>query len=247
MRSGSTWSFNVCRLLGQLLALRRGQRFTSGYLSAESLERFLECELALRDGPAVIKAHEIGPVASDWVRTGRAKAVCTLRDPRDCVASDVVFWQEGFDASVRRVLTSLKHVVLHQDFGRTLFIRYEEMMANPKWQIRQIADYLQISVDQTEIDSIDAQTDVQRSRKICEDLSGQSGDQMESVSEAHRRDRVTLLHENHIGTTQVDRWKHDLTTEQGQFLSQIFQRSLEALGYETDDHGMHSGKNDRLQ
>jgi hypothetical protein len=245
IRSGSTWSFNVCRLLGQLLSIRRGQQFGSGYLSAETLDQFLESELDSRDGPAVIKAHEIGPIATEWVRTGRAKAVCTIRDPRDCVASDVAFWQAGFDVSLRRVATSLKFVVAYRDFGRTLFIRYEEMMANQKWQIKQIADYLQIGVDQKEIDSIDAQTGVERCRKICEDLDKQPANDSDTLPEAHRRDRVTLLHDNHIGTTEVNRWKHDLTPQQGQLVSQLFQRSLEALGYTADGCGMPLQPRDR--
>src|SRR5580704_11060212 len=110
IRSGSTWSFNVCRLLGHLLAKRRSQRCGMACLREQSLEQFLQAEANLRDGPAVIKVHEVGPVAREWIRAGRAKAVCTFRDPRDCVASDMAFTGAGFDAAVQRVAISLKTI-----------------------------------------------------------------------------------------------------------------------------------------
>ncbi len=82
IRSGSTWSFNVCRLMGDLLAKRRGQAHGSAYLDRNTLDQFLVTQAYVREGPAIVKGHELGPVALDWIHTGRAKAVCTIRDPR---------------------------------------------------------------------------------------------------------------------------------------------------------------------
>ncbi len=107
IRSGSTWSYNVCRLLAELLAKRRGESSHGGYLNALDLEKSLQAEVYFRQGPAVFKAHGTGPLISEWIRTGKAKAVCTLRDLRDCVASDVAFMNTGFDSSVQRVVNSL--------------------------------------------------------------------------------------------------------------------------------------------
>jgi Sulfotransferase domain len=242
IRSGSTWSFNVCRLLGQMLSKRRGQPFGIGCVGEDSLDHFLQVEAGLRDGAAVIKVHEVGPVALEWIRTGRVKAVCTFRDPRDCVASDIVFWGDGFDPSVRRVARSLEYLYKsYQHFDRTLFVRYEEMIEKPLWQIRRIAEYLQIPIDQKQLEWIDGQTNIHASRKICEGLSARPEDQVDIGLGNHRRDRVSLLHDNHIGSAKSGRWKTDLTAEQGQMLTQIFRPGLEALGYESSGRMSHPG------
>jgi hypothetical protein len=235
IRSGSTWSFNVCRLLGHLLARRRREVFAGAYLSAEILDRFLTNDVDARKGPAVIKAHEIGPLALEWIRTGRAKAVCTVRDPRDCVASDIAFWGAGFETSVGRVTLSLKFISSCCDFGRTLFVRYEEMMDNRRAEIAKIANYLRIPVGPAEIEWIDRRTDIRSSEEICRELMTRPAKETEKISNNHRRDPITLLHDNHLGSGKVGRWKEDLTAEQGRVLTQLFNRSLNALGYSSEE------------
>ena len=170
IRSGSTWSYNVCRLLAELLAKRRGESSHGGYLNALDLEKSLQAEVYFRQGPAVFKAHGTGPLISEWIRTGKAKAVCTLRDLRDCVASDVAFMNTGFDSSVQRVVNSLKSLECYEDFGRTLFVHYEEMMKDRLAEIRLIAAYLNIRIDQKELEWIDEQTNITTSRKLCSQI-----------------------------------------------------------------------------
>src|ERR1044071_4352147 len=87
MRSGSTWSFNVCRLLAQVAARQEGLPFWSGYLTLEQCEQFLTQSDGNFPGPTVIKAHGIGTVAQRYLKNGQAQAICTFRDPRDSVVS----------------------------------------------------------------------------------------------------------------------------------------------------------------
>ena len=47
-------------------------------------------------GALAVGAEEVAAA----IRTGEAKAVCTFRDPRDCVASDIVFLGQGLEAFV---------------------------------------------------------------------------------------------------------------------------------------------------
>jgi hypothetical protein len=234
IRSGSTWSFNVCRLLGELLAHRRGQDFQSVYLETRGLDQFLLNKALLQSGVGVIKGHAVGPVALDWIRTGKAKAICTYRDPRDCVASDIPFWGKGFEASLERVAGSFRMLPIYNDFGRTLFVRYEEMMHDRLCQIRRIAAYLEIVLDPKEVAWIDSTTNMQSSKKIADELPNRTGG-FDTITDERRRDCVTLLHANHIGSGRVGRWRQDLTPEQGQVVTQKFQGVLQVLGYETED------------
>lgn len=233
IRSGSTWSFNVCRLLAQLLAKRRSQQCGIACLGDRSLDQFIQSQVYLGNGPAVVKAHQIGPVALDWIRGGRAKAVCTFRDPRDCVASDMVFWGDGFDASVHRVVVSLQSLHgSYLDASHTLLIRYEDMMSDRLAQVNRIAGYLEMSLEQRELEWIDAQTNLDSSRKNCQDLLARQGAGFDVGRGGHRRDRTTFLHDNHIGTAKVGRWKTELTPQQGLQLTQLFYLSLKTLGYD---------------
>ncbi len=104
-----------------ILAKQRGQSLGSAYLAQEAFDRFLLVDSLMREGPVVIKSHELGPEALTRIRKGEAKCICTMRDPRDCVASDMVFNGRGFDASIKRVILSFSSLQKHaQDFGRTL-------------------------------------------------------------------------------------------------------------------------------
>jgi hypothetical protein len=232
IRSGSTWSYNVCRLLGQLLARRRSQPCGMACLGAQSLDRFLQVEAKLGNGPAIIKVHEIGPTAIEWIASGRAKAVCTFRDLRDCVASDMVFWGRGFEASVKRVMISIKALdSAFADSGRTLLVRYEDMMTDRLRQVRKIADYLNIELSQAELELIDSQSNIHSSRAFCESMANRPGNESDPVEGNHRRDRVTLLHDNHIGNARSGKWKDELTSEQGRILTEAFGLALRAMGY----------------
>ena len=217
-----------------LLAKRRRQEFGTAYLGEQALDEWLLTKVKWRDGPMVIKAHEVGPVALQWIDTGRAKAVCTIRDPRDCVASDIPFWGKGFDASVQRIMISLKSLQKpNQDFGRTLFVRYEEMMGDRLRQIERIAAYLHVEIGQRELEWIDGQTSIQSCKKVCQGLNERPGNQVQVEPTGHRRDPITLLHDNHIGTAKVGRWKQDLTDAQTEQLTRLFANILQTLGYET--------------
>jgi hypothetical protein len=168
------------------------------------------------------------------MRTGKAKAVCTYRDPRDCVASDIAFMNEGLDRSVGRVVASLKSLDGNPDFGRTLFVRYEEMMNDRAAHIRLIASYLNVPIDAAKLDAIDQQTNLESSRKICEQIPSLGEDVAPTLENvAQRRHLETLLHENHIGNARPGRWKTELTESQGRMLTQLFSNFLIAMGYET--------------
>jgi hypothetical protein len=234
IRSGSTWSYNVCRLLAQFRASRRGEQCSSGFIDGPDLEKLLAGPVFSLEGAGIFKTHAIGPAAGEWIRTGRAKAVCTFRDPRDCVASDLVFMNQGFDASVRRVAASLKSLEGPPDFGRTLFIRYEDMMNDRPGHIRLIAAYLQIPVDSATVDTIDQQTNLESSRKLCAQISSLGNDIAPKADiSARRRHNETLLHENHISSAKPGRWKTDFTDSQARVLTELFSQSLQTLGYET--------------
>ncbi len=203
------------------------------YAGEDELEAFVEREFKPGGDPTIIKAHAIGLRALARLRAGQARAVCTVRDPRDCVASDLKFMDWPFDAVARRVSSNLAYLAYYRASRHTLFVRYEQMMENPLKQVTRIAGHLGIDLPPAELARIDVATGFESSRKVCEDVRRRPIHQT-LQSGTHRVDPVTHLHENHIGTAKVGRWKDDLSAEQGEHLTELFHPWLVELGYDVE-------------
>src|SRR5437764_9299821 len=141
MRSGSTWSFNVCRLLAQVAARQHNLPFWSGYLTLEQCEQFLAHASRKFPGPTVVKAHGLGPIALRYLALGQATAICTFRDPRSCVASLMQFSNVSFAVACGRILEGLRMLDQYPR-QHTLFVRYEQIVNEPLTQIREIGAHL---------------------------------------------------------------------------------------------------------
>ena len=231
VRSASTWSFNVCRHLGMFRARQQQQPFSSGYVGEADLEREIEVGLRRIEGPTVLKAHGIGPRAVAALRDGRAQGVCTFRDPRDCVASDLAFRKLDFDPAVRRVSQNLTYLGFYRAARRTLFVRYEDMVADPLRQVTRIAAHLGVDAGPIDLRRIDATTSLSSARAISAGLSHRPSDEV-AWSESRRVDVATQLHENHIHSGRVGRWRDELSADQQAELNDVFHPWLVELGYE---------------
>jgi hypothetical protein len=234
IRSGSTWSYNVCRELIQLAAAGQKLPFGSSYLHSQQLDLFIVQQWSRSPGPTLVKAHELGPYALANLQSGAVKGVCTFRDPRDCVASDMVFTGLGFDASVYRVNVSLECLRSCEPIKPILMVRYEEMMADRLGNIRRIAAHLGFGVSEEVVNYVDSRTNVESSKKVCEQIRNLTIKQVFEI-ESHRVDPVTHLHENHIGNAKIGRWRDELSAQQGAYLTEYFAPWLLKWGYETPD------------
>ena len=218
----------------QELSLQMGKPFGSTYLEYAQLDSFINTLWETSPGPTVIKAHQIGPTALAAIRTGQAKAVCTFRDPRDCVASDIIFLGQGLEASVRRVAMTLEYLQHFQMTDHILLLRYENMMTDRRREIRRIAEHLKINLDDAAVHRIDAQTDLEASRKICRQLKMRPSNAVLRIA-SHRVDPDTHLHENHVSNAKIGRWRTELSADQGRWLTEYFGSWLLKLGYETHE------------
>src|SRR4029079_19176758 len=109
MRSGSTWAFNVCRLLAQIRAKELNVPHGIAYLPEDKIDLFFREQADKVPGPTVVKVHTITQGILDTLKTNRARAVCTYRDPRDCVASLMTFMNDSFDQALHRTAGLLQH------------------------------------------------------------------------------------------------------------------------------------------
>ena len=180
----------------------------------------------------MIKSHELGPHAQAAVHAGHAKAVCTFRDPRDCVASDLVFMNVGLEECIGRVNLTLEFLNQFQTTRNILLVRYEDMIVDRRQEIRRIAAHLGINVSASAISRIDDKTNIQSSRNVCRSLKDRPSSSLIDI-QSHRVDPETHLHENHINDAKVGKWKTVFSAEQGRWLTEYFASWLLKLGYET--------------
>jgi hypothetical protein len=234
LRSGSTWSYNVCRLLGVVLSVKARQPLGATYLLDNQLEKFLAEEGNALKGPTVIKTHRVLSLGLQYLQSGKAKAVCTYRDPRDCVVSVHTFTGADMDQVAIGIASSLEYLKHYQESSNTLFIRYEEMMADSRKEIDRIVAHLGIQVDSKILDRIDQQTNLEGSREICEDIKKRAQAQGDHTGK-RAIDLVTHLHGNHIYSAKSGRWRTELTSQQAQSYSELFRPYLLSLGYETQE------------
>jgi hypothetical protein len=233
-RSGSTWSFNVCRALYQVLGGDQN-RSQSGYMNREPLEQLILTKLPAITFPLVVKSHDVGSAAITALRGGHARAVCTFRDPRDAVASDMKFMNHPFETAVKRISASLESLHLLQSIPHVLLVSYERMMTDPHLQIRRIADHLGVKADESTVRQIDAKTNLENSQRVCETLKTRhSRDVYQSPLSNHRIDPSTHLHDNHINGGTIGRWKDELSIDRAIHLTELLAPWLLKLGYETE-------------
>jgi len=236
LRSGSTWAYNVCRVMAQFSAGKEGQ-VACGYVTLEQLEEYLRG----KDGKAgcltVLKTHGVGQRARKMITRGEAKAVCTYRDPRDCVASMMSFAHEAFEVAVERVRAGLEMMdAAYTRQGQTLFIRYEDMIADRVAQIRKIAAHLEMVFDEKVLKRIDEVTGIEHSKEVCQELRGRPADQVYNLMN-HRVDPQTWLHDNHIQSGEAGRFRSELRAEQIGALERAYGSWLDRLGYLEADGG----------
>ena len=229
-RSGSTWSFNVCRELVQLHGRRSGQPVASCFFNLLELDYFLNARAASLPGPVVIKAHLLGEVTWQAIDAGRARAVVTIRDPRDCVASDMKFMSLDFEKSTERMVESLKNFPPSHHSPHAFFVAYEQMMADRLGMIGRIAAHLGIEVNEQEILETDGRTNMDASKKICRSLHEGPAKEIDPDT-GHPIDSATQLHATHIDSGKVGRWKEELSVEQVKIQNRTFEKWMSLLGY----------------
>lgn len=233
MRSGSTWSFNVCRLLYSTIAEKLNQPAESGYMDGEAVDVFLEQANLEERKFVVIKAHTPGAKTLERIDNGTVKNVYTFRDPRDAVASRRTFQDEPFEESVEWIKRNITFMNRFAQAQQTLFIRYEDMMRDSLSQIKALGQYLGVDLNERLIRDLDHNTNFTHSRATASRVKELPPEQLYQ-DRSHLVDRVTNLHENHIQSGKTGRWRTELTEEQNRILLNAFGKILISLNYETE-------------
>jgi len=186
-RSGSTWSYNVCRLLYEVIAKEkklpmhspdlyaavRGKKRQSS--SALQFEYFLLNHYHKKQNDYVIyKSHGVSAYGFYFIASQHIKNICTFRDPRDSLASLLEYNRKtlSLQQTMHRLIAFLSHMEIYEQYSNTLFIRYETMLAQPQKIIASIIAFLDAAfLDTAIVDKIHQQTHYEAIKKITSALA----------------------------------------------------------------------------
>ena len=235
IRSGSTWSYNVCRLIGTALAGQLQIPFWCGYRDAQNLDSLLDELTTKSNAIVVIKTHWPSKRVLEFMKHESVKNVYTIRDPRDCVASRQLKTKDTFENSVQLIVKNLSaYFPYYRQCKNTLFIRYEEMMKDARPYINSIAAHLGVTLHDNIASHMHEETGIENAKRISGSLAARSPDTLIHDRD-HLVDPLTMLHENHIQGGICGRWRDEFSIEQKRELTHTLKPWLVVLGYETED------------
>lgn len=208
-------------------------------MDGDELDEFLRGDALKKSGIAVIKTHFPGKLALQLIRAQKIHNLCTIRDPRDCVASRQLFEKEPFERSVEYIADNLAHVDYYRAFSNTLILRYEEMMDDSTAQIKKILGYLEFKMNDLQIGAINSNTSISAARKVSSDLEYLPPETV-FIDRSHRVDPLSQIHQNHINGGHSGRWVSELSNVQKEVIIGKFRPWLEKYGYETSGIDMET-------
>jgi hypothetical protein len=108
------------------------------------------------------------------------------------------------------------------------------MMKNPTGNIKMIAKYLEVDMDDKLLAEIDDQTNINNLKKVSDSLKTRPPETL-LQDRSHLVDPVTQIHENHFQGGFCGRWRNELTKDEIKIINHEFSSWLINLGYETYD------------
>lgn len=229
-RSGSTWSYNVARLLMQSVAQARRAEFYASYHDGENLDKMIRWAVQKKAGFYVAKSHLPGPLAMKAIATGKAWNIVTYRDPRDVVVSLHDFKGWSIEEGVRAVLHEMPYIETFWKHDRSLKLRYEDMKADPRAEIGKIARFLRVQVDDGFVEQLHEHTSAEAARRVAESLPSLE-DGAVRQEEDHLVHREQLLHTGHVRDGAIGKWKARLGEREQVFVEERLASAVRLLGY----------------
>ena len=156
---------------------------------------------------AVAKQHKF--TFEKYIANSDAKVLMTIRDVRDVQASLMQRWNKSFSHCFKKLCTFVEQQEEWMQFSHKMyFARYEDWTNNLFLEVLNIADFLNIQIDDNAAQQIANKYSLDNNRK--------------------------RLKENHITDAEVGKYKRVLTSEQIQHIEFVFDWWLNKYNYSKD-------------
>jgi hypothetical protein len=179
----------------------------------------------------VFKSHVYSTQIDQEFKNRNALGLYIFRDIRDVLSS--MKEKNRCDYSDDQIVTItnqlMKNYRLWTETGHTYVSKYEDAISDLVSEIRNIANYLDVAVDEHFVTKTALQFSIQNQKIAIEACANKSG--IVTVNAHNRYDPHSLLHLNHISSGNVGRYKENLSAEQIWIINDLTQTWLLSNGY----------------
>ncbi len=193
-RSGSTWSFNVVRLL----LARVSDAVRSGY--ADTVGEALRINGRTAEH-VVVKCHAPDDIGRALIKQRACRTIYTYRDPLDSILSAVEAFERRFEDQLASVKASLDLMRFQVEAGGVLCLWYDELIARDRDAVQAIADYLDLTLPVDAIDDVAARLSRDSVRRLIKE---QHKSARQDVSGGATWDGGTLFSDRHMRANPSD-------------------------------------------
>ena len=234
--SGSTWLFNAVMQVAGAMAPALPPALGRYVVRGEDL-----AGLPAPGRFTVVKSHAVerdtAAVLGAWSRG----LFVTLRDPRDCVLSLMLYQFRGFASALEAVERSMRLCADVAAHRAALVLRYEAAFPDRPETLDAIAQALGGRLAPVAREAIFART---RRGAIEAEIAG-----FPSRADVHRHpngdlvDPLTQWHRHHAGRSgQIGRWRHFLDVAQAAWIEARLGELMDELGYVAEWTRRESGR-----
>lgn len=210
-RSGSTVQYQIAKEIIERNKLGKGL----GFVVADDFSRISE---KYKNGPemVVIKTHDFLEDKLQTLERDQYKAVYIYRDLRDVTVSIMAKGNRVFS---RFMLSGALDQILEADakwrtVDNLLISCYEFMIDNLAQEVRRIAEFLEIQLQEEEINLLAEQLSLGNQVKRIKAVPNDEKEIKKGKQKQIYVDQKSLLHENHIHSGAYGQWKTSLTPVQ---------------------------------
>lgn len=218
-RSGSTWAYNVVRLM--LLNCFGRDEVHATYQEGPAGDQAIRDAL-VDERHTLLKLHYPEDGVMEAVQDGIVRNVYTRRHPLAALAS----FREKFGGRIadiaNRLRTSLEAADEWSKQGdHTLFITFEDLVATPDQQLRRIAAFLELDIGQDVETSILEETSFDSVQRITKLLEADKSSGKLQVAGDSFFDPETQYHLNHATRSTTRDWQAELSPDDVAVASEI--------------------------
>jgi hypothetical protein len=196
-RSGSTWSFNVVKLL-----MREHSETTHACYTDDVASSFMEA--GARPEHIIVKCHVPDYFGRFLIKHRMCRTVYTFREPLEVLTSALEAFGGEFEPHLNGLSASLDLLRFQAETGGVHAIWYDDILERSPERVAALADYLGIECSRQRIDEIATMMERENVRRILAEMS-KSGQQTKTASRfSNRADKVTswdsgtLFSDHHI-------------------------------------------------
>ena len=227
IRSGSTLQFQLASSIVE--HARVGQRMK--YAPESEFETVLVRHIKSH-GLKVFKAHVCTPALASAARAENSKVIYCYRDIRDVALSAMRKFNLSFDELIDagwldQAITDFRAWTTVQN---VLVSRYEEMVLDLEVEVSRLAIFLGLNIEPDELKTLAQQFDIPAQLQRIHALKHKFRKRAKGSDIFF--DEVELLHHNHIHKGEIGGWRHYLSAQQKDILTDRYHEWLCSMGYD---------------